>query len=163
MAKRRHHLVRHWDDRRRLAAQLNRRPKHCWRQLCCPVLPRPMSPGAHAGPTYVTFRHLFAQSIVSDHETAEGWYTALFHSSPQARPMDGLLEWHLGDSFGVQVWRDPDRAGHSTIVLDVSDLDALAARLTAAGINHDGPQPVTASRLLLLSDPDGNQVAIRGA
>jgi hypothetical protein len=111
----------------------------------------------------MTFRRLLAQSIVSDPELAERWYTALFEGSPQARPMDGLVEWHLSDSFGVQIWRDPERAGHSAMVLDESDLDALAARLTAAGIEHDGPQRVTSSRLLTLSDPDGNQVVVTGA
>lgn len=110
----------------------------------------------------MTFRRLLAQAIVSDPDLAERWYTALFEGPPQARPMDGLLEWHLGDSFGVQVWRDPERAGHTAMVLNESDLDALAARLTAAGIEHDGPQPVTSSRLLTLSDPDGNQVVITG-
>jgi hypothetical protein len=111
----------------------------------------------------MTFRRLFAQSIVSDPEVAERWYATLFEGPPQARPMDGLLEWHLGDSFGVQVWRDPKRAGHTAMVLDESDLDALAARLTAAGIEHAGPQRVTSSRLLILSDPDGNQVVVTGA
>jgi hypothetical protein len=111
----------------------------------------------------MTFRRLLAQAIVSDSEVAERWYTALFEGPPQARPMDGLLEWHLGDSFGVQVWRDPERAGHTAVVLDESDLDALAARLVAAGIEHDGPRTVTSSRLLTLSDPDGNQVVITGA
>lgn len=111
----------------------------------------------------MTFRRLFAQSIVSDPEVAERWYSALFDSPPDARPMEGLLEWHLGESFGVQVWRHPERAGRSAMVLDESDLDALAVRLTAAAIEHDGPQPVTASRVLVMSDPDGNQVVVTGA
>lgn len=76
--------------------------------------------------------------------------------------MDGLLEWHLGGSFGVQVWVDQARAGRSTMVVDESDLDALAARLRAAGLDHGGPQPVTASRVLTLTDPDGNQVIVTG-
>ena len=123
----------------------------------------PMTVAARASLNHVTFRRLLAQSIVSDSEVAERWYTALFEGSPQARPMDGLLEWHLSDSFGVQVWRDPERAGHSAMVLNESDLDALAARLTASGNEHDGPQRATSSRLLVLSDPDGNQVVITGA
>jgi hypothetical protein len=110
----------------------------------------------------MTFRRLLAQAIVSDAEVAEPWYTALFDSPPHARPMDGLLEWRLADSAGVQVWRDPQRAGRSSMVLDGPDLDELAARLTAAGVEHDGPRPATASRLLLLSDPDGNQVVVTG-
>ena len=110
----------------------------------------------------MTFRRLLAQSAVRDLAVAEPWYTALFGGPPSARPMDGLLEWHLGESFGVQVWRDPGRAGRSAMVLDESDLDGLATRLSAAGLEHDGPQPVTASRVLVLTDPDGNQVVATG-
>ena len=60
---------------------------------------------------------------------ASEWYSTLFGGKPQARPMDGLLEWHLAGTFGVQVWLDPSRAGKSAMVIDESDLDALAARL----------------------------------
>jgi hypothetical protein len=67
----------------------------------------------------------------------------------------------LTTSFGVQVWLDPTRAGRSSMVIDESNLDALAARLNAAGLDHDGPRP-TASRVLVLSDSDGNQVVITG-
>lgn len=110
----------------------------------------------------MALRRLLAQSVVTDLQRAERWYAALFDGPPQARPMDGLLEWHLGDSFGVQVWLDPARAGRSAMVLEESDLDALAARLDDAGLDHDGPQPVTASRVLVLTDPDGNQVVVTG-
>ena len=77
--------------------------------------------------------------------------------------MPGLLEWHLADTFGVQVWAEADRAGHSSIVLDETDLDALIARLNDAGIAHDGPQDVTSSRILPLVDPDGNRLVFTGA
>ena len=76
----------------------------------------------------MAFRRLLAQSVVTDLEVAERWYAALFDSTPQARPMDGLIEWHLGQSFGVQVWLDPTRAGRSSMVIDESDLDALAVQ-----------------------------------
>lgn len=77
--------------------------------------------------------------------------------------MDGLIEWHLGEHFGVQVWVDPDRCGRSSIVLSADDLDAEAKRLSDAGIGHDGPQQVTSSRVLQLEDPDGNRVVLTGA
>lgn len=111
----------------------------------------------------MTFHRVLAQAVVSDLQVAEQWYTALFDRPHHARPMDGLLEWHLGASCGVQVWRDPDRAGRSTMVLDDSDLDGLATRLTAAGIQHEGPQQVTVSRVLRPPDPDGNEVVTTGA
>lgn len=110
----------------------------------------------------MTFRRLLAQAVVTDLSAAESWYAVLFGRGPDARPMEGLIEWHLEDTFGVQVFHDPDRAGRSTMVLDESDLDELAARLSASGVTHDGPQPVTASRVLFLRDPDGNRVVASG-
>ena len=106
---------------------------------------------------------VLAQSTVSDLGTAEDWYTRLFGRGPDARPMPGLLEWHLGDSYGVQVWSEPDRAGRSSMVLDETDLDDAARRLREAGIEHDGPAPASSSRILTLADPDGNRVVLTDA
>lgn len=111
----------------------------------------------------MTFRRVLAQAVVTDLPVAERWYTTLLGSAPHARPMDGLLEWHLGDSFGVQVWRDPDRAGRSSMVLEESDLDALATRLEAEGLHHEGPRPGGGARVLVLTDPDGNHVVVTGS
>jgi len=108
-------------------------------------------------------RSLLAQSTVTDLDAAEDWYTHLFGRAPDARPMPGLLEWQLGEPFGVQVWSEPDRAGRSTMVLEQADLDAAAVRLAEAGIAHHGPQPASSSRILILTDPDGNRVVLTGA
>ena len=121
-----------------------------------------MSPLAGGGPPTMSFHAVLAQAAVADLPAAERWYASLLEGGPQARPMEGLLEWHLGEGFGVQVWLDPERAGRSAMVLRESDLDALAARLTAAGIAPDGPQPGGGARLLPLTDPDGNQVVVTG-
>ncbi len=110
----------------------------------------------------MSFTSVLAQSAVADLDTAERWYRVLFDRGPDARPMDGLLEWHLTGTAGVQVWRDADRAGSSTSVLGCDDLDAVAARLGAAGVEHGGPQPGGGARLLPLADPDGNRVVLTG-
>lgn len=107
-------------------------------------------------------RGVLAHSTVTDLSAAEHWYARLFDRDPSARPMPGLIEWHLSDTFGVQVWCEPDRAGRSTMVLDETDLDGTAARLTEYGINHDGPQPGGGARILRLVDPDGNRVVLTG-
>lgn len=107
-------------------------------------------------------RRILAQCTVSDIARAEQWHSLLFDRAPDLRPMPGLIEWHPGDTFGLQVWSEPERAGQSTVVLDETDLDAAAARLTASGIAHDGPVPGGGGRILLLSDPDGNRVVITG-
>ncbi len=106
---------------------------------------------------------ILAQSTVSDLETAERWYTTLWRRGPDEQPMPGLLEWHLGPTTGLQVWSEPERAGRSTVVIGTDDLDALAARLTSAGVDHEGPQPGGGARILQLADPDGNRVVIAGA
>ncbi|GAB6899344.1 VOC family protein [Kineosporia succinea] len=106
---------------------------------------------------------VLAQATVRDLTRAEAWYETVFGAPPGARPMNGLLEWHFGAGFGVQVWAEPDRAGHSTVVLSETDLDGLSARLTRAGIEHPGPQPGGGQRVLQVFDPDGNRLVFTGA
>lgn len=107
-------------------------------------------------------RGVLANATVTELDRAEDWYTRLFGRAPDASPMPGLLEWRLSDSFGVQVWSEPDRAGHGSIVLEETDLDSAAARLIDVGIVHGGPEPGGSSRILMLTDPDGNRVVLTG-
>ena len=74
--------------------------------------------------------------------------------------MDGLLEWHVTDGGGVQLWLEPERAGSSTVVLAADDLDTTATRLAAAGMADGGPEPGGGARVLRLADPDGNRVVV---
>jgi catechol 2,3-dioxygenase-like lactoylglutathione lyase family enzyme len=106
----------------------------------------------------MTITRLLAQLTVADVSDAESWYGRLFGRAPDARPMPGLLEWHLADTFGVQVWAEPSRAGHSSVVLDESDLTARVTKLDLAGIAHQEPQNATTVRILRLEDPDGNRI-----
>lgn len=99
---------------------------------------------------------------VADLEAAIRWYTRLFGRELDARPMEGLVEWHLAPTFGVQVWADAERAGRSTMVITESDLDALADRLRRAGVDHGGIQKATSSRVLPVTDPDGNSIVFTG-
>jgi len=106
------------------------------------------------------FTGMLGNCTVSDVARAEHWYARLFGRSPDQRPMDGLLEWHLAPGYGVQVYCEPERAGHSTLVLEVADLEAQASRLLESGIEHHGPQPGGGARILQLQDPDGNRVVL---
>lgn len=110
----------------------------------------------------MTTTRVLAQCTVADLTAAERWYTTVWGRGPDARPMEGLLEWHLGGTAGLQVWVEPGRAGWSTVVLGDDDLDGLAARLARAGVAHDGPRAGGGARILLLEDPDGNRVVITG-
>lgn len=124
-----------------------------------------MSPRGPRGLDGVEFSRVLAQVAVRDAEAAERWYATLFGAPPDARPMEGLLEWHLTEDAGVQVWQDGERAGRSCAVLGVDGadgLDALAERLSSAGVAHGGVEPGGGARLLRLADPDGNLVVVTG-
>ncbi|MET3803244.1 catechol 2,3-dioxygenase-like lactoylglutathione lyase family enzyme [Nakamurella sp. UYEF19] len=110
----------------------------------------------------MTTIRLLAQMTVTDTDAAEAWYTRLFGRLPDARPMPGLLEWHLADSFGVQVWAEAPRAGNSCMVLDESNLDELDIHLGRIGITHEPVQDATTLRVLPLQDPDGNRIVFTG-
>jgi hypothetical protein len=111
----------------------------------------------------MAFTRVLAQATVSDLEPAIAWYSTLFGRPPDVRPMDGLAEWHFGNSHGVQVWEEPDRSGRSSMVLDESNLPELIARLDESGFEHGEPEDVTAARILLLEDLDGNRVVVSTA
>lgn len=108
------------------------------------------------------FTSMLGNCTVSDLERAEQWYCLLFSRAADRRPMEGLLEWSLGSGFGLQVWLEPERCGRSTVVLEVPDLAAEAARLAAAGIVHHGPEAGGGAQILQLADPDGNRVVLAG-
>jgi hypothetical protein len=65
-----------------------------------------------------------------------------------------LSEFKSGSIRGAQA--------DSTMVLEESDLDGRAAELDAEGLPYEGPQAVTASRIVRLDDPDGNRIVITG-
>jgi hypothetical protein len=106
----------------------------------------------------VTISRLLAQMTVSSSARSIEWYSLLFGRGPDARPMDGLVEWHLAETFGVQVWVEPQRAGTSCMVLDDDDLDARLRLLDDAGIENGGIRPASAFRILPVVDPDGNRI-----
>ena len=89
-------------------------------------------------------RGVLAHCTVTNLDRAEDWYTRLFDREPDARPMPGLLEWQLGDAFGIQIWSETDRAGHSSVVLDETNLDATAARLAVLDSTTAAPTPAAA-------------------
>ncbi|BAN01503.1 SRPBCC domain-containing protein [Ilumatobacter coccineus] len=101
-----------------------------------------------------------AQAAVTDLPTAEAWYARLLAAAPSTRPMDGLIEWRFGPTHGLQVFHDSDRAGTSTVILGLTDLDNEVERLDREAIEHSGIQDGGGGRLAIATDPDGNQVIL---
>jgi predicted enzyme related to lactoylglutathione lyase len=109
----------------------------------------------------VHINHVLAVAPVTDHEAAVDWYTRLLGRPADARPMPGLADWHLTDSGWLQVFTDPERAGHALINLAVTDLDTELATLAAHGIAA-GASLAAKDRVRFASvhDPDGNRVTL---
>ena len=105
---------------------------------------------------------MLAQCTVADLTAALEWYEKVFERAPDLRPMDGLLEWHFGRNAGLQVWQEPERAGKSTVVLDVPSLGDELRRLDRLGITHDEPVHTPLSKVVTLYDPDNNRIVLTG-
>jgi predicted enzyme related to lactoylglutathione lyase len=103
---------------------------------------------------------VMASLAVSDLGASLTWYARVFGRGPDERPMEGLAEWHFEGAGAIQVTQEPERAGGSSVTIGVDHLDKYLAQLDAAGIAHDPPTDVTFVRLVTLTDPDRNQVAI---
>lgn len=101
-----------------------------------------------------------AHAAVTNMAIAEDWYGRVLAAPPDRRPMDGLLEWRFGTAHGLQVFHDADRAGSSTVVVGLTDLDDVVARLDREGVGHGGVQDGGGGRVVVLADPDGNQVVM---
>lgn len=108
----------------------------------------------------MTIARLFGQVACADLDRSIDWFTTLFDRAPDRRPMDGLAEWDVGDGGGLQLFRQAENAGHSTLTLIVDDLRAQASRLDGAGLNPGPVEPASAASLVRLSDPDGNLVVL---
>ena len=102
----------------------------------------------------------FAQVACSDLGTSKAWFETIFDRPFDAAPMDGLVEWHHGDSAGLQLFRQPDNAGHTTLTLLVDDLSGERDRLTDAGMQVGEIERADTVDIVRMDDPDGNLVVL---
>jgi catechol 2,3-dioxygenase-like lactoylglutathione lyase family enzyme len=72
--------------------------------------------------------------------------------------MPGLAEWHHREGAGLQLFENPEHAGHGTLTLIVSALPAERARLAA--LSPGEIEPADYVSLIRLRDPDGNLIVL---
>jgi catechol 2,3-dioxygenase-like lactoylglutathione lyase family enzyme len=99
-----------------------------------------------------------ASLAVRDLAASSEWYERLL--GPGSRPMQELLEWQFERGGGLQVYQLPERAGHGSCTLIVSDIDELAYRLRDTGVVPDA-EPTRHDQVdtVMVRDPDGNSIA----
>ena len=97
---------------------------------------------------------------VKNFETALAWYKRLFGRDPDVVPMEGIAEWQLVENAWIQVGTDPDRAGTTTVVIGVSDIEeqrksCLDANLLVSEI-EEYPEII---KMAEVTDPEGNKIS----
>ena len=96
---------------------------------------------------------------VKDQNTAVEWYTKLLGRDADLVPVEGVAEWQLAENAWLQVSTDPERAGSTTVVIGVNDIDAQCRACASADVSYgevvEYPEVV---RMMEVIDPDGNKV-----
>lgn len=105
-------------------------------------------------------KSIYAYLSCKDLIASMAWYAAIFDRQPDANPMDGLAEWHLGEHAGFQLFHDAASDGDGTMTLIVSDLAGERQRLHALGMHPHEIEPGKTVSILHMSDPDGNHVVL---
>ena len=103
---------------------------------------------------------IYAQLNCTDLTVSTRWYAMLFGRGTDACPMAELREWHHGDSAGLQLFEKAANAGHGTMTLIVSAIDAEHARLEAGGMSPGAIERGDIITIVQLNDPDGNLIIL---
>jgi len=99
-----------------------------------------------------------ASLAVRDLAASTRWYERIL--GPGTHPMSDVVEWHLEQGGGLQVYTGPERAGHGSCTLVVSDIDEIARQLQATAVAPDA-KPARGDHVdtIMIKDPDGNSIA----
>jgi catechol 2,3-dioxygenase-like lactoylglutathione lyase family enzyme len=115
-------------------------------------------------------RVLVVSVPVSDQDRAREFYTEVLGFTVESdTPMGPDMRWVMlnapdgGAAITLVTWFDTMPAGSLRgLVLDVEDVDATHARLTALGYEFpDGVQRMPWGRFVTLDDPDGNGLVLQ--
>lgn len=79
------------------------------------------------------FTHVLAVAPVMAIEPAVEWYERLFGRPADARPMEGLADWHVSPYAWLQVFESPEQAGGTLVNLVVDDLGRALSTSPAGG------------------------------
>src|SRR4051794_2469416 len=107
----------------------------------------------------MSIENVFASVAVRDLDRAETWYAALL-GRDGTRPMPEVGEWTFPRGGVLQVYLAPERAGHGSLTLAVTDLDREIDNLDAMGVDTADQGGGGGVRTVMVTDPDGNHVAL---
>jgi len=97
---------------------------------------------------------------VKDFELTLEWYRKLFERDPDVVPMEGIAEWQLVENAWIQVSIDPERAGSTTVVIGVNDVEVQCKSFSDANLPIgeivEYPEIIKMAEII---DPEGNKIS----
>jgi len=111
----------------------------------------------------MAINNVLASVAVKDLKAAAEWYREVLGKAPDSAPMSELLEWKFAGGGWLQVYQLPERAGHGSFTLAVTDRDEEVRRLTELGIDTRQKTDDPSVKTVMITDPDGNHIAFAEA
>ncbi|MES2509915.1 MAG: VOC family protein [Pseudomonadota bacterium] len=110
----------------------------------------------------MTVQNAFASVAVKNLTHAIDWYEKLLDAKA-TRPMPEVGEWQFERGGGLQVYELAERAGEGSVTLAVNDLEPELEHLQQLGIDTAHRTSSDKVRTVMITDPDGNHIAIAQA
>src|SRR5262245_11054645 len=110
----------------------------------------------------MSIKNVLASVAVKDVESAVKWYERILGKSP-SRSMPEVAEWTFERGGALQVYQLPERAGHGSFTLAVTDVGQQIAQLDALDIDTASRISNDRVKTVMITDPDGNHIAFAEA
>ncbi len=108
----------------------------------------------------VNINSVIAVVPVKDFDKAIKWYKKLLGRDADIIPAEGVAEWQLAANAWLQVTIDQERAGGTTVIVGVNDVEAQCNFFAEANVQFgevvEYPGIIKMTEVI---DPDGNKVA----
>jgi predicted enzyme related to lactoylglutathione lyase len=108
----------------------------------------------------MTIDNAIASVAVKDLKAAVAWYTQLFGRPADSTPMPEVAEWKFARGGWLQIYQLPERAGHGSFTLAVTDIEQVTAHVKTLDVDTSQRSAGAMVKTLMIVDPDGNHVAL---
>jgi predicted enzyme related to lactoylglutathione lyase len=110
----------------------------------------------------MAIENALAGVAVKDLDSAVTFYETLIGKTA-SRPMAEVAEWTFPNGGALQLFRDADRAGASSVTLAVNDIGKTVGELGQRGVAIGERTNSPAVRTARVADLDGNQIVLAQA
>jgi predicted enzyme related to lactoylglutathione lyase len=110
--------------------------------------------------TAIAVQGIYACLAASDFDQSLAFYTTLMGRAPDEQPFPGMAQWRNMNGAGLQLWHEPENAGHNRTTIVVPVMAAERRRLEGAGVAVGPDVTGEWGVIVQVVDPDGNQVTL---